>query len=1118
MTPQSRLERAQTSNLQFRSQLARHCKENDIPYDINFSSEVLSKEAGVDSSLFYTAMRGLYQFKPKGLKETGANVIIAMESKQQNNHGEVVATIADATAAHILGLANIMPASGKMDEARTTIHIRRSINPAYRAAFEQEGSEEVKKLIEDNGAAVIVTSIGWEDSLLMMDIPHGEEQLDHLWNVHAFVVDSTGNNGMYGPKGDQESVGQKHNGVTHGSALALRIGAAAWDEAKGGWMVQGYSSANGPTACGVVYPEVKLNWNNIGEDGQPLSPEPAIGTSSANPWYGGVLDALNSEFGKYLTREQMLYSLLSTSDKPLGVKALPPKTPEAQEIAFITNAAGHMFDPIWSGHGVPNLEKAEKLCAHMVEYAQEHPEQITIAKETTVRLEERKDKQVPNDEGKYTYKMRMDEGIAMKSTFGFLFEGERGDVSITSPAGTKVPLHLTVGTNKNEENPINRFSISTTEALMGEDMEGFITIESTTPLDSVKVRSHSMQVGDLVKDVTYDKIKDDPMPNLKNAKTLDELIGIDKNWEDRVRTRKNVKGLKINGIRPDIEDTDEIIEMLRKAPDGIADNARTRTHTMLSYPYHGEGGAHENKAYAALKEYEKVRGEAASSRATRWDMTDLITAAKEYELAGKAYEAAGESMAAANTYSLSGQNWRKILINQPVEGMFPSEHAARVFEAALPHHLAQEHHDFEYRDRNQFFGAVADTLQAYKILAKRDPENATAHNARVEEYARVLEEQPALLANASRRIQGALEPAAMRVEEREIGFSHTCPIGTDNVSQCLTIAVQQKPPKGRPHDKTVALAHIDVETDLESLDALFERMPAGEKRVRVFGARFDKDHRSSKNIVNILQKLAEWDVDIISADVYGGDAGPSAAVIDPEDFSIKEAVPALENPNYAISYGHILLTGKDPTEPLLIAFDMRNGDFRAPIAFGQKEVETLHRHYLEKEDSSNSNYVAKNIPDQQSAMKKQGLYDHGLCVEHIGGVLKGYETARVVEKKILRQLAPEITVEETTAEGEKYQAPLKNVESVFRAIEKLPVYVGENAGPLNELLIHRIVNSLEVREGKVEVKKGEGRLLEEQGYAVLEDLFGLGKGHVDKLKKQDATDTGTAGGSAGGDL
>ncbi len=1080
MDKNNRLEKAQNSQLHYKSQISRFCVENEIPFSVDFAKTVLDPELGVDANAFKQAYN-LPHFTPKGLTERGASVILAMESKQGNNHGEVVAAIADEVASSLMGISNLMTSIDGEDNAKTTLQVQRSINPAFRKSFEKEGNEEIKALMEDNGAAVIVTSIGWEDKKLMMDQPHADEQLEHLWNISAFVVDSTGNDGMTGADGTLEKPFQKHNGVTHGSSLTVRVGAAKWDDKSAGYVVEGYSSANSPTMLGVVHPEVKVNWGLKDDEGKLKEPSDVSGTSAANPWVGGVLDAFNNQFGRYLTREEILYGIISTADKPERVRNFGKKTRAGHALEYVENAAGNAYNPVYAGFGVPNIAKAEKLLAHMVEYAQEHPEQISMAAESTVKYSPPKEeKQKVNEEGKYEYTLEKKAGLNLNVTFGVLFEDKRGDVVVTSPSGTTLPLTLSVGKNADATSPVNRFSISTTEGFAGEMTEGKWKVTSTTPIESLKIRSYSMKANDLVKDVRYDDVAQLPMPDLSRAKPLDKLIDFDDLLQGRERNRRDESELSINGRHPDLNDAQEIVEMLRYSPDGIPNNQRTRVNTVLRYNVEGEGAIHENAAYAASNIHVK----------DNMDEASLLEAAQEFKIAAAAYEIVGADLAAANMYSLAAQSFGKFSTNELFEDKPYSEHAVEMFDKAVALHQQQGHADFEYRDRDLLAGALVDTHDAYKALGS---------DAGVEQYQKRLGEESSLLLNASRNRQAVLDESAVRVEQREMGFSDDCPIGTDSVSQCLTVIAQAGSPASLTdkHDKTVGLVHIDYESDVKSLDNFFERLPEGKKQVRLVGARFDRDVKSVRNIVNVINKLAERDIDIISADVMGGDAGVSAVVVDPATFMIKEAVPGKKNPDFNVANAHVLLAEDVGAEAMKVAVDLRKSEGRAPILLDEDDVNILRTRYVGKDDV-----------EMYKSLGSAGFSDKGLSLAYIKGTVEAYEEAVVESKEYVKGKANRIGVEETLPGGVKTTVPLVDMEGMLGLVDRSAIYVGENAKAFNERHIDRITEHLEVREGRIEVKEQAMETLiadrAVDNYTQMEEHAGeASKGFSDRVRSGD---------------
>ena len=414
---------------------------------------------------------------------------------------------------------------------------------------------------------------------------------------------------------------------------------------------------------------------------------------------------------------------------------------------------------------------------------------------------------------------------------------------------------------------------------------------------------------------------------------------------------------------------DEILTKIKALPGGFSE--RTRIHTRLSYDIAGLGGAHEHKAYGAEKAY-----------FCNSDIEDLTLSIQEFYAAAKAYEDAGDLMPAANLYSLAGQRYLTYPDNAFVNGHFYSERAIACFDRAIALHEQQGHSDFMYRDQDKLYEALAETVLLYR---KQKPDDAAVvpldEALRKENYyyQRMGEVSETVVA-AARRIQGALDKSAARVEQKEFGISNTHPIGTDNVGQCVALMVGCKPEGADNY--TVALAHIDYKTDASGVWQMIEAMPEGKKSVRIVGAHFEQSALSKNNLARVVAELALHNVDIISSSVYQGAYGASAIVVDPKDFSIKEATPTGESRLAKAACALPLLLSDDVMHPMRKAFDFTHSDERLPILLDAHVVGKIQ-----------SNYLGQGWAKRYKEMKKAGLTDLALSGHFIQGMLDEYREA-----------------------------------------------------------------------------------------------------------------------------
>lgn len=433
-------------------------------------------------------------------------------------------------------------------------------------------------------------------------------------------------------------------------------------------------------------------------------------------------------------------------------------------------------------------------------------------------------------------------------------------------------------------------------------------------------------------------------------------------WNDGATSRLSVGG---QAFDPHNSSDEEILRTIKALPGNLEDRARVSTDWR--YELVPPASVNEKAAYACANEF-----------AAHGDLNDLQESIDHYLAAGEIYEDMGLLQPAANMYSLAAQSYINFPYNVFEDGEFLSERAVATYDKAIKLHDAQGHEDFSYRDRDKRYNAIAESILAYRAhwseeLSEEEVESRAAH------YYNRLEPEAAELLRSSRRIQGELDPKALRVEQKEIGISDSKDIGTDNVSQCVTLIVRSCGENGDLEKPVVALAHIDYETEAGSIDQIFEHLPAGYKEARILGARFDQDPKSVENLVRVVKALAAYDVDVISSNVYQGDQGPSTVIVDPSDFSMRESVPTADRGMAEASCAHSIVT-EDKMHPLRMAFDTRVGEDRAPLYLTQSMVRKIREDFLGKDDVQ-----------RYKALRDDGFFDIGLSTRFFSSLVKQYE-------------------------------------------------------------------------------------------------------------------------------
>ena len=526
----SRLERSSNARITDIPSLTTYCDTHNIPHTVFAPA--------VDNVIFPTAKLKadfLHAYKipslrSHGLATSGASAIMVFECPifdegKQSYHAEVGVAIAEQVGNSLV--------SG-VQAAR----IHTDMNPNYRSAFDKDRVASVKALIEDQGIPVVMHNREWPDLELVFD----DKRDDHFWRATAFVVDSTGNEGMRGKDGKKPHPSQKHDLSFHAPPLVVHVGAASCC-GDGLWRIEGYSSANSPTFLAPVMPHLSAVW------AEHKSPESITGTSAAGPYCGGVLAALNHIYGAYLTREQILYALAATSTLITDVMPFDPHTPKSKTIAYKQNATGLLYNAEYAGFGLIDPYLADHVLAHMVALTQLKPETITIPTEERIKLEIKNGaKTRRNEDGLYYYDVVMPAGHALKTTLEIDFDKEFGDVKLTSPAGTEFPMIMSRSIKDGTS-----FGMSTSHAWLGESLAGKWRITSTTPIKGLRLNHHHFLPGDIIHNLDTAKLLRTPTPDLSHAIPLRELS--EKHRISRVFNSETIEHPDDPGNEPTIYDT-----------------------------------------------------------------------------------------------------------------------------------------------------------------------------------------------------------------------------------------------------------------------------------------------------------------------------------------------------------------------------------------------------------------------------------------------------------------------------------------------------------------------------------------------------------------------------------
>jgi len=1082
--PISRLEKSTNAPLRDIASITSYCDEHKIPYSTDFIEKIAPSS---DLKADFYKNYNLSPLAPNALKQRGTSAVLVFESRAKlqftdgteawSHHGDVSAAISKVVGSSL--------ATGV-----DSLYIHTPLDPDQRKSQDPDRFNSVKTLIENQGVPVIHTSIGWNDGSLDFDAGN-EDKANHLWRVTAFLVDSAGNDGQLGYKDSPPPPVQKHNALTHFAPLVVHVGAASMDE-NGVWKIDGYSSANSPTFLAPVASNAKIHWNEPNEGHQPAN---IMGTSAAAPYASGALAALNSVYGSYLTREQILYAVLATCTPINQVTAFGNKTPANKTIFYETNKAGLLYNPEYAGFGLIHIHKADKLLAQMVALTQKNPESITIPTEERVTMLNCETHQQVEKDGSYSYKIKMPVGIALKTTVEADFgEEKNGSIKITSPAGTTLPmvmskldasiplqidslcevfasndlndsqkenlcksinflLEINLTTedfannkellkksilnkyNKQEsghvktmlekcknidssaimaayEKHTKHFGMSTCHGFAGENLEGEWTINSTTPIKRLRLNQHHFLEKDIVKDLNINQLLNAPAPNLQNAEPL-EVIKDEKTHRVQItRTIPQSAELTELGIgdahaQPLLDDTKMIVEQLKALPSGFEKRNRPEIISPVTLDKDNEADKLEIEANKLLR---SIAGQARIRDDLRHQAIEkYLAAAEEYEKIGKPAQQITSLINAAVTY-LNCKNAAQD------EGL-NVEKSVPIYQKAL---------EISKREKSHF--------QSYSIVSNLYTALCRCcAQGKASEYAGLLEDVRKQTAYYSQMMQGGADDKAYRIEEGEFGFSNHDKIGTDNISQCITMVVQDT------HTLKTGLVHLNNSNDVRTLDSFFAGFGDDRLKIRIIGARFDDadrpNSRNLENLANVMKYLSHKNVDIISADICGGENGPSAVVVNPRTFELEEKVPTKYSENCAASNVALLYGVKG--RPLIKQFDLTEGKDIAPVHMNSAMLQGFRDFYLDKPEW-----------EIEKELSFHGITDRPLIVSHILGLQESYKKEWQNLSGALETAITENKIDEASAKRAR------------EALLQQTIFVGKNATKANQPIYDWIKSKL----------------------------------------------------------
>ncbi|HEY8963316.1 MAG TPA: hypothetical protein VIN59_02510 [Alphaproteobacteria bacterium] len=194
-----------------------------------------------------------------------------------------------------------------------------------------------------------------------------------------------------------------------------------------------------------------------------------------------------------------------------------------------------------------------------------------------------------------------------------------------------------------------------------------------------------------------------------------------------------------------------------------------------------------------------------------------------------------------------------------------------------------------------------------------------------------------------------LTAPAHLIEQGQVGFSATDPIGTKHVNDCVALVLHD------PHSKKTAVAHIDIQTDPASIEALFDKMPTGQLQASLLGGRYRPGmddpkmaERSMQNLRKVLDVLKDKDVNVASAHIQTGGKGQHQFWINPRTGEIAKQAMEHAYPDSSLAYAKMILTGGANSISLEETLDLTLSPDRKPVLLRKAEVDVLNNHIRDK--------------------------------------------------------------------------------------------------------------------------------------------------------------------------
>ncbi|HVK55552.1 MAG TPA: hypothetical protein VM532_11055 [Burkholderiales bacterium] len=276
-----------------------------------------------------------------------------------------------------------------------------------------------------------------------------------------------------------------------------------------------------------------------------------------------------------------------------------------------------------------------------------------------------------------------------------------------------------------------------------------------------------------------------------------------------------------------------------------------------------------------------------------------------------------------------------------------------------------------------------------------------------------------------------VDPSAYRIEQSEIAFfNKNHAVGSIKMGDCLLLDFE--------HPEKAAATHYDIGSGINSLQLIFDDMPAGMLQTRYVGAAFPPGHdnesgaeSSTTNVNNVTGFLFDKNVNTFSAAI-GDPYQPTDVVIGP-NHQIKEAIPGRNNPDMLLSGAKLLL--RPWGAPLHIALDLTVCDKRAPYLFQANEVDQLK-----------TQWAGKNIEELYDWAKTQPESSSDRIPVCVGEIMECVQRYNVTVNHILCHL-------DNTVESLPIKPDAFLVHQVIQAIEQHAIHLGSEANVANQPMV-----------------------------------------------------------------